>query len=247
MLLSTENFTNKEKSEFVLKVIVLESEIIGIAINSISKEIEAFDKVGAIADLAFNQNKFTDVNVIVVDSQFTLLPESIFDEQKVSSYLNFSTETLDNCDIRISKNQQFSLNTIWYLNAELKNNLIQNWPGATFSHLISHKLDNTNENEATNTLFVDLLKGSISIILFTNQELQIANQYETNGDEDALYYLLLTLEQSNVKNEELNVVLSSTNLFKVKLKKYFKNITMSTNNKCSLKITEEDKVICSIV
>jgi len=51
MLLSTENFKNKNKSEFALKIIVLDTEIVAFAINSISKEIEAFDKVGSIADI----------------------------------------------------------------------------------------------------------------------------------------------------------------------------------------------------
>ena len=247
MLLSTENFKNKNKSEFALKIIVLDTEIVAFAINSISKEIEAFDKVGSIADIGFNQFTFSDVHVIVVDDQFTLIPESIFSEEKAASYLNFSTETLEDCSIVISKNKQFSLNTIWYLKNALKNNIIQYWPGSTFSHLIASKLENTNENEENNTLFVDSLKGSLSILLFTNQELQIANQFDTNGDEDALYYLLLTLEQSKVKVENLQVILSSTASFKTKLDKYFNKITIPSSNKCDLNITEEDKVICSIV
>ena len=107
--------------------------------------------------------------------------------------------------------------------------------------------NNTNENEENNTLFVDSLKGSLTILLFTNQELQIANHFDTNGDEDALYYLLLTLEQSKVKVETLQVILSSTASFKTKLDKYFNKITITSSNKCALNITEGDKVICSII
>lgn len=247
MLLSTENFKNKNKSEFALKIIVLDTEIVAFAINSISKEIEAFDKVGSIADIEFRQFTFSDVHVIVVDNQFTLIPENIFNEEKAASYLNFSTETTEDCSIIISKNQQHSLNTIWYLNNMLKNNIIQYWPGSTFSHLISKKLENTKENEENNTLFVDSLKGSLSVILFTKQKLQIANQFEINGDEDALYYLLLSLEQSKVKVEDLQVILSSTASFKAKLDKYFNEITITSPIKCELNITEGDKVICSIV
>ena len=245
MLLSTENFKSKNKAEFALKIIVLDSEIVAFAINSISKEIEAFDKVGSIEDLGFSQFTFSDVHIIIVDDQFTLVPESIFSEENAASYLNFSTETLEDCAIIISKNQKFSLNTIWYLKNALKNSIIQYWPGSTFSHLIAIKLENTNENEENNTLFVDSLKGSLSILLFTNQELQIANQFETNGDEDALYYLLLALEQLKVEN--LQIILSSTASFKTKLDKYFNKITITSSNRCDLSITEEDKVICSIV
>ena len=247
MLLSTENFKNKNKSEFALKIIVLDTEIVAFAINSITKEIEAFDKVGSIADIGFSQFTFSDVHVIIVDDQFTLIPESIFSEQKAASYLNFSTETIEDCAVIISKNQQLSLNTIWYLKNALKNNIIQYWPGSTFTHLIASKLIKTNENKESNTLFVDSLKGSLSILLFTNQELQIANQFDTNGDEDALYYLLLTLEQSKVKVENIQVILSSTAYFKTKLDKYFNKITITSPNRCDLNITEEDKVICSIV
>ena len=107
MLLSTENFKNKNKSEFVLKIIVLDTEIVAFAINSISTEIEAFEKVGTIADIGFNQFTFFDVQVIVVDDQFTLIPESIFKEEKAASYLNFSTETLEDCSIIISKTNSF--------------------------------------------------------------------------------------------------------------------------------------------
>ena len=247
MLLSTENFKNNNKSEFILNIIVLDAEIVAYATNLITKEIEAFDKVGDIADIGFSQFKFSDVNVTIVNDQFTLIPESIFSEEKVASYLNFSTETLDDCSIITSKNQQFSLNTVWYLNNSFKNKIIQYWPGSTFSHLIASKLENTNESLSNNTLFVDFLKGSLSILLFTDQELQIANQFDTNGEEDALYYLLLTLEQSKVKVENLQVILSSTASFKIRLDQYFNKITKTLIKKCELKITEEDEVICSIV
>ena len=104
MLLSTENFKNNNKSEFILNIIVLDAEIVAYATNLITKEIEAFDKVGDIADIGFSQFKFSDVNVTIVNDQFTLIPESIFSEEKVASYLNFSTETLDDCSIITSKN-----------------------------------------------------------------------------------------------------------------------------------------------
>jgi len=247
MLLTTENFKNNNKSEFTLKIIVLETEIVAFATNSKSKKIEAFDKVGSIADIGFNQFTFSDVQVIIVDKQFTLIPESIFNEEKAASYLNFSTETLEDCSIVISKNKQFSLNTIWYLKNALKNNIIQYWPGSTFNHLIACKLENAIETQENNTLFVDALKGSLSILLFTNQELQIANQFDTNGEEDTLYYILLTLEQLKLKEENLQVIFSGTASFKTKLDKYFNNITTSPSYKCELNITEEDKVICSIV
>jgi len=247
MLLTTENFKNKNKAEFTLKIIVLDSEIVAFAINANSKQIEAFDKVASIADIAFNQFTFSDVQVIIIDNQFTLIPESIFNEEKAASYLNFSTETLEDCSIVISKNKPFSLNTIWYLKNDLKKNIIQYWPGSTFTHLIASKLENISENQENHTLFVDALKGCLCILLFTNQELQIANQFDTNGDEDALYYLLLTLEQLKLKEENLQVILSGTASFKTKMDKYFNNIILPPSYECELNITEEDKVICSII
>ena len=125
MLLATENFKNKDKSEFTLTIIFNGNETIAIAENTLTKEIEAFDKVGSFSDLALKQFKFSDVKVLVIDNQFTLVPESIFSEDKASSYLNFSTETLDVCEVKVSKNNQFSLNTVWYLNTDLKNQITQ--------------------------------------------------------------------------------------------------------------------------
>lgn len=247
MLLSTENFKSKTKSEFTLNVIALKNEIVAFATNIISKEIEAFDKVGNVADLSLHEFQFSDVSIFITNDQFTLVPESIFDESKASAYINFSTETIEDCEIMISKNNQYSLNTVWYLNSEFKKKITQYWPESTFSHLISHRLENINENTTTNTLFVDFLKGSLNIILFTNHELQIANQFEVNGDEDALYYLLLTLEQAKVKMEELEVHLSSSVSFKEKLNKYFKKISSVSSKKCSLQLTEEDRVTCTIL
>ena len=247
MLITTENFKNKNKAEFTLKIIVLDTEIVAFAINSNSQQIEAFDKVESIENIGFKQFTFSDVQVIIIDKQFTLVPESIFNEENAASYLNFSTETIEDCSIIISKNKQFSLNTIWYLKNALKNNIIQYWPGSTFTHLIACKLENISENHENHTLFVDALKGSLSILLFTNQELQIANQFDTNGDEDALYYILLTLEQLNLKEDNLQVILSGTASFKTKMDKYFSNIILSPSYKCDLNTTEEDKVICSII
>ena len=74
MLLTTENFKNKNKAEFTLKIIVFDTEIVAFAINSNSQQIEAFDKVESIENIGFKQFTFSDVQVIIVDNQFTLIP-----------------------------------------------------------------------------------------------------------------------------------------------------------------------------
>ena len=58
MLLTTENFKNNNKAEFTLKIIVFDAEIVAFAINSNSKQIEAFDKAHvAISIVPINASK----------------------------------------------------------------------------------------------------------------------------------------------------------------------------------------------
>lgn len=243
MLISTDAFKKKEKTDYSLHIFAFEKLFVAIAIDNQTKEIAAFDKTGKISDLDLIQNKFTEVQVIVINDQFTLVPEGIFIEDKAQSYLNFSTEIVDSSEVRVTKNKLYSLNTIWHLDKTLKNQITIHWPESNFSHFIGYQLGKLNESSSNNILFIDALKECISIFLFTNQELQIANHFNTNGNEDALYYLLLTLEQSNVKAENLSVILTGTDSFKKLITHYFKNVeSKKTNYTCSLNISEEDKV-----
>jgi len=246
MLITSDNFKNINLSECSLSIIVFESEIVCIVNNKQIGKIEAFDKVGNINDISLLKNDFKEIKVIVVNEQFTLIPEAIYDEDNTDAYINFSTESINIAETIVSKNQQFSLNTVWRLDKELKDKITTYWPGAFFTHYISHRLTSVAESGNKNDLIVDFLPNCTSIIFFKKEELQLANYFSTNGDEDALYYLLLTLEQSEINVDEINVAVNGNSSIVEKVKKYFKNIT-TDKNKYELPITEEDAACITIL
>lgn len=244
MIISSNTFKTEEKNGFSLFIFIFLNEVQAIAQNNSTKEIEAFDKVGKIEDLGVLPYTFSDVQIIIANNQFTIVPNALFDTENIESLLSFSIENAEQLETRHDSIPKFDIQIIWGIDKYLKDKIVSYWPGASFQHLISKKLNSVNENQSQNSLFIDVIPKGILTILFVENNLQFANYYPSESVTNTLYYSLVGLERTNTPPKNILAFINGDTKTKETIGKYFLNVSNEKfSSNCSLPIPDQDKSI----
>jgi len=248
MIIASNKYKEKGTASLNLSVLILEKEVHSIIVDPSTKSIEAFDKVAELKDLAILNKQFADVRVIIVNTNFTLIPDALFAYESVNSYLNFSVEESSALEAKHEHIDKHSLHVVWGIKNQLKAELIKLWPGCSITHLMSQKLNSVDDSLSKNSLFADVLPDAVSVILFANGTLQLCNIFPTHSTQDALYYGLIALERGNVSPDSVDAYFKIGNQEEKEITPYFPN-RKSLNEKftCTIEITDLDKISCSLI
>ncbi len=184
---------------------------------------------GTISSL---ENIESDNTIAYIDAQhYNIIPDSLFNESKIDSYLKLTTDQLTGITPIANKLPQLNSILLWTLEEKIKKNIIINSPGSTFCHLLELFLKEPINQDTRSEIRLRLTKNSIYIISLKNGELQATNRFNITGEQDSIYYTLLCAEhlQLNKKNTIIDVKGHYNNKLIDQLEKYFitANITKS--------------------
>lgn len=157
------------------------------------------------------QLKFKSISLAYVNNRSTLIPNAIFDKNKLAEYhrFNFSVNTDDyymaDKLINLSANNIYSLPTsITTLFSEFENIKFSHFSSA----FIEQSLLTTKSNKALSAIYVNVLENSFQVCIIKNQQLALYNSFIYQSSEDFIYYLLFVLDQEGINNEEATITLS---------------------------------------
>ena len=199
-----------------------------------SKEHSNLIKTGPLETL----NKIeTENTVAYIDAlHFNIIPESLFNESKIDSYLKLTTEIVAGITPITHKIPQLNSILLWTLDENIKKKLIVNSPGITFHHLIELFLNEPLNQTSNPEIKLRLTEDTIYILCYKNGKLLFANRFNISGEEDAIYYTLLCAEHSKIQKEI--TLINIKGVYKEKMitqiKKYFKTENISVDNEISL-------------
>ena len=182
------------------------------------------------------QNDFSSVLVIHQNNLSVVVPNRYFNEKELASYLNFNVKKLtidyvafDHLKVLESKNVY-----IPYIN--INNYLFQNFGEFEYKHhstvLIEKLLTTTNNIEKT--MYVNVSKTSLDIVVIENNQLILFNTFSYNTKEDFIYYILFVAEQLNLNVNEFSLhfagkVNLEDAIYKITYK-YIKNVYFLESN-----------------
>ena len=182
------------------------------------------------------QNDFSSVIVIHQNNLSVLVPNRYFNKKELASYLNFNIRKLtidyiafDSLEILESKN-------IYIPYVNINNYLFQNFGEFEYKHhstvLIEKLLNSTNNIEKT--MFVNVSKNSLDIVVLENNQLILFNTFSYNTKEDFIYYILFVAEQLNLNVNEFSLhftgkVNLEDAIYKITYK-YIKNVYFLESN-----------------
>jgi len=157
------------------------------------------------------QHKYGSVNVSHVNELSSLVPKSLFDENKLKDYVRYSSKTYDNDYVVYDELENHNLINVYIPFVNVNNFFLDRFGSFEYRHfsttLISNLLDTYKFSEHPH-LFVHLDKSRIYVVAISKNKLQLYNSFSFKTKEDFIYYILFTAEQLEMNPETLELVLS---------------------------------------
>ena len=180
---------------------------------------------------AYLQNDFITVTVIHQNNLSTVVPNRFFDKKKMAFYLNFNVKTLATDFITFDDLEALNAKNVYVPYVNINNYLFQNFGEFEYKHhstvLIEKLLKNSTTKEKT--MFVNVSKTSLDIVVLENEKLLLSNAFSYNSKEDFIYYVLFVAEQLNLDVQEFPLYLLGEITLKSKTYeityKYIKNVS----------------------
>jgi len=182
------------------------------------------------------QNDFSSVIVIHQNNLSVLVPNRYFNKKELASYLNFNIKKLTIDYIAFDSLEVLESKNVYIPYVNINNYLFQNFGEFEYKHhstvLIEKLLNSTNNIEKT--MFVNVSKNSLDIVVIENNQLILFNTFSYNTKEDFIYYILFVAEQLNLNVDEFSLhftgkVNLEDAIYKITYK-YIKNIYFLESN-----------------
>ncbi len=179
------------------------------------------------------QTKFDDITVLHNNNLLTFVPSVLFDEQYISSYLQFNTKVFESDFYTQDVISNYEMNAIYIPYVNINNYLIDRFGSFDYKHSFSilvKKILDFSKNIDEPQLYVHCQENNFQIIVAKNQKLLLFNTFEYKTESDFIYYILFTAEQLHLNPETLHLKLFGTvskesNLYQIAYK-YIRNVSL---------------------
>lgn len=182
---------------------------------------DTFHKATKIEELfadAFNDNtelkdSYDEILVIHNNNLSTFVPEPLFDEHFLGSYLQYNTKVFDTDFFAFDEISNYQMNAVYIPYVNINNFFIDQFGSFDYKHansILVTKLLDASKNDDNKKMIVNFNPGHFEIVIVQNQKLHLFNSFDYQTPEDFLYYLLFTAEQLNMNPENFKLELLGT-------------------------------------
>ncbi|MFB1040196.1 MAG: DUF3822 family protein [Polaribacter sp.] len=182
------------------------------------------------------QNDFSSVLVIHQNNLSVVVPNRYFNEKELASYLNFNVKKLTIDYIAFDHLEGLESKNVYIPYVNINNYLFQNFGEFEYKHhstvFIEKLLTTTNNIEKT--MYVNVSKTSLDIVVIENNQLILFNTFSYNTKEDFIYYILFVAEQLNLNVNQFSLYFTGKvnledTIYKITYK-YIKNVYFLESN-----------------
>ena len=151
---------------------------------------------------------YQQVNTALLHHKSTLVPDEMFDENEMQTYLSFN-HTLEQTDRVLSDNLQFlKAKNIFSANSELLILLNEQFANVKIHHCSSSLIEVLlKENKFFNEkrMFVNVEKNALEIIVMEKGKLIFHNFFQYTSKEDFIYFILFVCRQLDLDPDKMNL------------------------------------------
>jgi hypothetical protein len=164
-------------------------------------------RINDLNDLSIN-----DINVYYDHSLFSLVPNSLYDDNLNKKYLENIFEIKTNDFIESDLISELEIRNVYVPFINVNNILIDSFNQINYFHyntILLRKLSITSIKEK-NKIFCIVNNKYFKVIIFQNSSLKMINHYKYETKEDVLYFILQSLKSHKIKPEKskLNYILN---------------------------------------
>lgn len=161
--------------------------------------------IGIIGKDDFLTKKYKKISIIIPSPKFTLIPSPLFDPGRKDEYFSFNHIESENNQIfnnKISDPDSFLVFALPLQLSELVKNI---WPGTYPFHHLKSLLEHiriSRKSIGQNYLHLHVEHDFFNLIIYRNNNLQFCNSFNYRNISDILYYILHTIKDLDIKQEE---------------------------------------------
>ena len=202
---------------------------------------DTFHKTIKIEDLFANafidhpelKDSYDEILVIHNNNLSTFVPEPLFDENFLGSYLQYNTKVFETDFFAFDEIPNYQMNAVYIPYVNINNFFIDQFGTFDYKHansILVSKLLIASKNKDDKKMFVHINTGHFEIIVVQNQKLILFNSFDYKTPEDFLYYILFTAEQLNLNPENFPLELignidAESDYFKIAYQ-YIRNVSL---------------------
>ena len=163
----------------------------------------------------FNENPelkdtYDDITVIHNTNLSAFVPEPLFDESFLGSYLQYNIKVFDTDFFAFDEIANYQMNLVYIPYVNINNFFIDQFGSFDYKHansILVTKLLDASKNNDDKKMIVHFNPSHFEIVVIQNQKLLFFNSFEYQTPEDFLYYILFTAEQLNMNPENFKLEL----------------------------------------
>jgi hypothetical protein len=202
---------------------------------------DTFHKATKMEDLfgnAFREHpefkeSYDEILVIHNNNLSTFVPEPLFDENYLGSYLQYNTKVFQTDFFAFDEMMNYQMNAVYIPYVNINNFFIDQFGTFDYKHahsILVSKLLEASRNNDDKKMIVNFNPGHFEIIVVQNQKLLLFNSFDYQTPEDFLYYLLFTAEQlgmnpENFKLELMGTIIEEDDFYQLAYK-YIRNVSL---------------------
>lgn len=183
------------------------------------------------------QTAFDEITVLHNNNLLTFVPSVLFDENVLSSYLQYNTKVFESDFFTYDTVSNYEMNTVYIPYVNINNFLIDYFGSFNYRHSFSvlvKKVLDCSKNIDEPQLYIHVQKDNFQIVAVKNQKLLLFNTFEYKTEQDFIYYILFTAEQLQLNPETVQVKLigninTESDLYKIAFK-YIRNVSFFYDN-----------------
>jgi hypothetical protein len=143
------------------------------------------------------QLEYNAVSVIHKNNLATLVPSKFFDQNFLTSYLNFNIKTLGTDFIAFDEITYMDAKNVYVPYININNYLFQNFGEFEYRHYHTILIEKLLMLEGSNEkkMYINVSKNSFDIVVLENKKIIFSNSFLYHKKEDFIYYILFTAEQ----------------------------------------------------
>ena len=162
------------------------------------------------AALPLLNNTFKEVVVIYDNELFTLVPESLFDQNNLADYLKFNTKILKTDFTVFDELEAGGLINVYIPYSNINNFFFDHFGSFSFFHsqtvFLKSVLDKKTLTADIKEVHVHIAETSLAILIKKNNCLLLNNRFNFQNAPDCVYYILYCYEQLQL-DPEVNPIL----------------------------------------
>uniref|UniRef100_UPI004049319D DUF3822 family protein n=1 Tax=Flavobacterium sp. TaxID=239 RepID=UPI004049319D len=155
-------------------------------------------------DYTILNNSYDEIIVIHDNNLNTFVPNSLFDEKYIGSYLQYNIKVFATDFFTSDYLKNVDIHNIYVPYVNVNNFLLDQFESFSYKNsntILVNKILERSSLSTEKKVFVNFQSTSFQIIVTKGSQLILFNSFEYNSPEDFIYYLLFTFEQLQLNPE----------------------------------------------